>query len=80
MKYFYLLSVFLLSIISCDAPKHPDATSLCQCWSMLRFEKIDSISNKMADSCDNLYKNIIVKGEGYEEWNALFKAAYNECR
>ena len=79
MKKLYPLLIIIGSF-SCSTPKHPDATSLCNCWSRLRFERNDSISNRIADSCDNLYITIIKKKKGYEEWTELFDAAYNECR
>ena len=79
MKKLYPLLIVIGSF-SCSTPKHPDATSLCNCWSRLRFERNDSISNRIADSCDNLYITVIKKKKGHEEWTELFDAAYNECR
>ena len=72
-----IIILIIIGGVSCSAPKHPDATSLCRCWTSLRFEKNDSISTIKADSCDNLYKNILDKIKDNKEEFATFNAAYN---
>ena len=75
-----IILLIIIGGVACSAPRHPDATSLCNCWNTLRFENNDSISNMIADSCDNIYKTIIAKKKGYEEWTELFNSAYDDCR
>ena len=82
-KLFTVLT--FICFYSCSTPKHPDATSLCDCWTRLRYEKLDSTSYRMADSCDHLYKNILNKLKDNKEEMATFNAAYstlqeNGCR
>ena len=77
--------IIIIGSFSCSTPKHPDATRLCNCWTRLKHEKIDSTSYNIADSCDNLYKNILEKIKDNEKEMATFNAAYsalqeNGCR
>ena len=51
----------------------------------MKHEKLDSTSYSLADSCDNLYKNILDKIKDNEEEMAAFNVAYsalqeNGCR
>ena len=84
MNKLFTILIFIAGF-SCSAPKHPDATKLCNCWTRLKHEKLDSTSYSLADSCDNLYKNILDEIKDNEEEMAAFNVAYsalqeNGCR
>lgn len=64
-------------ISSCNNPEHADADALCSCYTSLHRAKQESEINKISDSCNVFFINILLK---HKDNKAELKAFYNALR
>jgi len=67
-------------LMSCGEENHPDADSLCKCFTELHRTNTVEQTNRIADSCNSLYSTILEKYKNDEEGKATFNAAYKNCQ
>jgi hypothetical protein len=79
MRRIITLSLFLISLISCEK-RHKDATELCGCYTELHRAVAVKKINLIGDSCAYLHVEIIERlKDNYEEME-LFEAALMNCQ
>ena len=72
--------IISLGFFSCSDPEHPDATSLCNCYTHLhRAREVNDI-NRIADSCNTIYTKILEKYKDDQEGFKAFEEAYRICQ
>ena len=69
----------LILFQSCSDPTHPDAESLCNCYTQMYRADDDKIDN-IADSCSTIHIDIIKKLKDNPEEKAKFDEAYSYCQ
>jgi len=75
----YSLAVISL-FYSCSGEEHPDAKSLCDCYTELHRTYTEEQTERVADSCNTIYSDIIQKYKGDEEGKTSFESAYKNCQ
>lgn len=69
-----------LFFIACSSPDHPDATAICDCYTMLHHTNDEELAVIIADSCNNLYVTTLKNLEKDSLEMEKFIDAYDECR
>ena len=79
-KIIFPIGLFSLILIqSCSEPTHPDAESLCNCYTQMYRADGDRV-DVIADSCSTIYIDIIKKLKDNPEEKAKFDEAYAFCQ
>lgn len=77
----FLIFIFLLPLfIACSESKHPDATAICDCYTLLHHIDDEDLEVIVADSCNKLYIETLKKLEKDNEEMEKFVKAYDACR
>lgn len=77
----FLIVIFLSPLfIACSEPMHPDASAICDCYTVLHHIDDEDLEMIVADSCNNLYIHTLKKFENDSVEMRKFIEAYDACR
>ncbi len=62
---------------SCNDPEHADADALCRCYTSLHRSKQEADIDKISDSCNVIFKKVLLK---HKDNRDELKAFYNALR